>query len=30
LHGGELLRWGGLISAAYDYVKSVTNPCADL
>ena len=30
LHGGELLRRGGLISAACDHVKSATNPVADL
>ena len=30
LHGGELLRRGGLISAACDDVKSATNPGADL
>ncbi len=30
LHGGELLRTGGLISAACDHVKSATNPVADL
>ena len=30
LHGGGLLRRGGLTSAAYDDVKSATNPVADL
>src|SRR5260370_12071381 len=30
LHGGELLRTGGLISAACDHVKSATTPVADL
>jgi hypothetical protein len=30
LHGGELLRRGGLTSAACDHVKSASNPVADL
>jgi len=30
LHGCGLLRRGGLTSAAYDDVKSATNPVADL
>src|SRR5262249_27268674 len=30
LHGGGLLRRSGLTSAAYDDVKSATNPVADL